>query len=75
MNDRDPDPPVDPEVSPFDVATPVAAERTWDLLLAIAAGGRSGCRPLLAGARRRRTTCSRGRRSWRMSSAVSCSVP
>ena len=28
--------------SPFDVATPVAAERTWDLLLAIAAGGAIG---------------------------------
>lgn len=42
MNDRDPDLPVDPEVSPFDVATPVAAERTWDLLLAIAAGGAIG---------------------------------
>lgn len=42
MNDRDPDLPVDPEVSPFDVATPVAAERTWDVLLAIAAGGAIG---------------------------------
>jgi len=42
MADAEPDLPVDPDVSPFDVETPVAAERTWDLLLAIAAGGAIG---------------------------------
>ncbi len=42
MADAEPDLPVDPDLSPFDVDTPVARERTWDLLLAIAAGGAIG---------------------------------
>ncbi|MEZ5186917.1 MAG: CrcB family protein [Candidatus Nanopelagicales bacterium] len=39
----DPEPlPVDPDASPFDVAAPRLRHRTWDLLLAIAAGGAVG---------------------------------
>lgn len=39
---RDPDLPVDPDASPFDVATKGGRGRTWDLAVAIAAGGALG---------------------------------
>ena len=42
MTEPEPRLPVDPDVSPFDVEAPHAAERTWDVLLAIAAGGAIG---------------------------------